>query len=74
MHLSRNIFKNQVQLLGLNLEESCPVVNTPLRQLTDLFSTLRVIVVGVRRRGLLFAPNAETNYFARRGLFNVSFK
>ena len=34
------------------------MVNTPLRQLTDLFSTLRVVVVGVRREGTLFAPEA----------------
>ena len=55
---SETFLNDQAQLLGLHIEESCPVVNTPLRQLTDLFSTLRVIVVGVRRGGLLFAPNA----------------
>lgn len=49
----------KAQLLGLTIEENCPVVNTPLRQLTDLFSTLRSIVVGVRRDGTLFAPHAS---------------
>jgi trk system potassium uptake protein TrkA len=48
--------EGQVQLLGIQLDEDCPVLNTPLRQLTDLFSTLRAIVVGVRRGGNLFAP------------------
>ncbi|QQA44667.1 Trk system potassium transporter TrkA [Pelagovum pacificum] len=43
-------------LLGIQIDEDCPVVNTPLRQLTDLFSTLRAIVVGLRRDGQLFAP------------------
>ena len=46
------------QLLGILIEEDCPVVNTPLRQLTDLFSTLSAIVVGIRRDGNLFAPEA----------------
>jgi len=46
------------QLLGILIEEDCPVVNTPLRQLTDLFSTLSAIVVGIRRGGSLFAPEA----------------
>jgi trk system potassium uptake protein TrkA len=54
---------NQAQLLGLHIEENCPVINTPLRQLTDLFSTLRVIVVGVRRQGVLFAPVAGDQLF-----------
>lgn len=52
------------QLLGVSLEEDCPVLNTPLRQLTDLFSTLRAIVVGVRRGGKLFAPDPEDQLFA----------
>jgi trk system potassium uptake protein TrkA len=47
---------DQAQLLGLRLDDNCPVTNTPLRQLTDLFSTLRTIVVGIRRDGVLFSP------------------
>ena len=50
-------------LLGITIEEECPVVNTPLRQLTDLFSTLRAVVVAVRREGMLFAPEAKDQLF-----------
>jgi len=46
------------ELLGIQIDEDCPVVNTPLRQLTDLFSTLSAIVVGIRRDGTLFTPEA----------------
>jgi trk system potassium uptake protein TrkA len=60
---TETFLNNQAQLLGLHIEDNCPVVNTPLRQLTDLFSTLRVIVVGVRRQGVLFAPNAGDQLF-----------
>jgi len=60
---SETFLNNQAQLLGLHIEENCPVVNTPLRQLTDLFSSLRVIVVGVRRQGILFAPSAGDQLF-----------
>ncbi|MEM7731482.1 MAG: Trk system potassium transporter TrkA [Pseudomonadota bacterium] len=49
----------EAQLMGLRLGEDCPVLNTTLRQLTELFSTLRVVVVGVRRNGKLFAPDAD---------------
>ncbi len=54
---------DQVQLLGLRLDENCPVINTPLRQLTDLFSSLRIIVVGIRRRKVLYAPEAGDQLF-----------
>ena len=53
----------QAQLLGITIDSDCPVVNTPLRQLTDLFSTLRAVVVGVRRDGTLFAPEAKDQLF-----------
>ncbi|MDM8167176.1 Trk system potassium transporter TrkA [Roseovarius sp.] len=55
---------NKAQLMGLRLEEDCPVLNTPLRQLNDLFSTLRVVVIGIRRDGRLFAPEAGDQLFA----------
>ena len=54
---------DRAQLLGLRLEENCPVTNTPLRQLTDLFSTLRTIVVGIRRDGVLFSPESKDQVF-----------
>ncbi|MCA0920936.1 Trk system potassium transporter TrkA [Pseudooceanicola nanhaiensis] len=53
----------QAQLLGISIEADCPVVNTPLRQLTDLFSTLRAVVVGIRRDGRLFAPEPGDQLF-----------
>jgi trk system potassium uptake protein TrkA len=54
----------RAQLLGIVLEEDCPVLNTPLRQLSELFSTLRAIVVGVRREERLFAPEPGDQLFA----------
>ncbi len=53
----------KAQLLGIALDADCPVLNTPLRQLNELFSTLRAIVVGVRRAGVLFAPDAGDQLF-----------
>ncbi|WP_316862501.1 Trk system potassium transporter TrkA [uncultured Cohaesibacter sp.] len=49
----------QVLMVALECEEDCPVVDTPLRQLTELFPDLRAVVVGIRREGKLFVPHAE---------------
>ena len=51
-------------LLGIRLDDDCPVLNTPLKQLSELFSTLRAIVVGVRRAGTIFAPEPGDQLFA----------
>ncbi|MEM6634882.1 MAG: Trk system potassium transporter TrkA [Pseudomonadota bacterium] len=56
-------FDHRAQLLGLALGPECPVLETPLRQLTDLFSTLRALVVGVRREGTLFVPSSGDQLF-----------
>ncbi|MEE3069824.1 MAG: Trk system potassium transporter TrkA, partial [Pseudomonadota bacterium] len=57
-------FDGHARLLGIVADEDCPVLNTPLRQLTDLFSTLRATVVGIRREGTLYAPEAGDQIFA----------
>ncbi|EEW25983.1 Trk system potassium transporter TrkA [Rhodobacter ferrooxidans] len=54
----------RAQLLGIALAEDCPVLNTSLRQLDELFFTLRAIVVGVRRKGRLFAPEPGDQLYA----------
>ncbi len=60
---TETFFDGKAQLMGLRLDDDCPVVNTPLRQLSDLFSTLRVLVLAVRREGRLFAPDAGDQLF-----------
>jgi trk system potassium uptake protein TrkA len=61
-------------LMGLTIDDDCPIINTPLKQLTDLFSTLRSIVVGIRRDGTLFAPEAEDQIFAGDACYVMSHK
>ena len=64
--------EGQAQLLGIQIDDDCPVVNTPLRQLTDLFSTLRAIVVGIRRQDRLFVPNPGDQLFADDQIYVMS--
>jgi len=62
----------QVRLAGIALDADCPVLLTPLRQLSELFSTLRAIVVGVRRAGRLFAPEPGDQLFAGDRIYVMS--
>lgn len=54
----------RVHLLGIALDDDCPALNTPLRELNEIFSSLRAIVAGVRRDNRLFAPDAGDQLFA----------
>ena len=60
---TETFMEGKLQLMGIAVQEDCPLINTALRQLTDLFSTLRAIVVGIRRDGTLFAPESNDQLF-----------
>ena len=68
----QDFLEGRVRLAGIVLAEDCPVLNTALRQLTELFSTLRAIVVGVRRGGRLFAPEPEDQLFVGDQVYVIS--
>jgi len=50
---------DRVHLLGLSLQDDCPVIDTPLRQLSELFPSLQAVVAAVRREEGLFVPTSE---------------
>ncbi|KPQ08303.1 MAG: trk system potassium uptake protein TrkA [Rhodobacteraceae bacterium HLUCCA12] len=68
----QDFLDGRVRLAGISLDEDCPVLNTALRQLTELFSTLRAIVVGVRRGSSLFAPEPEDQLFAGDQIYVIA--
>jgi trk system potassium uptake protein TrkA len=49
----------RVQLIGVRIEEECPVINMPIRQIPDLFTDLHAIIVGVNRDQVIFAPDPD---------------
>lgn len=45
--------------VGITLLEDCPVVNTPLAQLTELFPDLNAVVVAIMRDSHVFVPHSD---------------
>jgi len=50
--------ENKVTMVAIECLEECPVINTPLAQLSELFPDLPSTVVGVSRNGRLFVPHS----------------
>ena len=50
---------DRISVVGVTCEEDCPIVNTPLRQLTELFPDLEAVVIGIVRDGRLFIPHSS---------------
>ena len=55
---------DKVTVLGIQCGEDCPVIATPLRQLTELFPDLNATVVGIVREDSLFVPHSGDQMMA----------
>ncbi len=51
---------NHLHLISVICEQDCPVVNTPLRQLRELFPEIRINLAAINRRGKLTIPNPDS--------------
>lgn len=55
---------DKIAMVAIECQEECPVINTPLSQLSDLFPDLPATVVGVSRNGQLFIPHSSDQLVA----------
>jgi trk system potassium uptake protein len=53
-----------IAVLAIECLEDCPVINTPLFQLTDLFPDLAATVMAIVRNGKLFIPRSTDQMFS----------
>ena len=56
--------EGKVAMVAIECMEECPVINTPLAQLSELFPDLPSTVVGVSRNGRLFVPHSADQLVA----------
>lgn len=56
--------KGQVRVLSISLHEDCPILATPLGQLTELFPDLQAHVAGVRRDDHVFTADPSDQLLA----------
>ena len=55
---------DKVTVLGIACDDDCPIIDTPLRQLTELFPDLTATVVGILRNDSLFVPRSADQMMA----------
>ena len=63
---------NAVQFLAIHIDENCPVLDTPLKQLTELFPDLNATVVGIKRDGNLIVPKNDDTMLADDSVFIIA--
>ncbi len=63
-----------VRAVGVRLREDCPVVDTPLRQLTELFPDLNIVVTSIIRNGKLIIPSSDDQLLVGDNIYFVAEK
>lgn len=61
-----------VRLIGVRCDQECPIINTPLRQLTSLFPDLNIVVVGIVRGARAFVPTGDDAMLAGDEVYFVA--
>ena len=62
----------KVRVIGVRCNDDCPVINTPLRQLTGIFPDLNIVVVGILRHDQTIVPTAEDQMLAGDEVYFVA--
>lgn len=64
--------EDRVRLVGVICQADCPIVDTPLRQLTELFPDLNIVVVGIVRGERMIAPTGDDRMLVGDEVFFVA--
>lgn len=62
---------NKVKLLGVRCKDDCPLVNTPLRQLSKLFPDMNIVIVGIVQDGKPSVPRGDDQMLAGDDVYFV---
>jgi trk system potassium uptake protein len=62
---------DRVRLIAVRCDEECPILDTPLRQLTFLFPDLHLTCVGITRNDRFFVPTGDDHLIAGDEVFVV---
>ena len=70
----KSFVDDRVWAVGVNLKDHCPIINTPLRQVAELFPDLKVTIVAIRRDNKMWRAHAEDQLSAGDDVFFVADK
>lgn len=62
----------KVQVIGTRLNEDCPILDTPIRQLSALFPDLAIVIVTILRDGKTIVPSPDDQMLADDEIYFVA--
>lgn len=69
---TKSFVDGKVWGVGVRLKDDCPILNSPLRQVAELFPDLKITIVAVRRDGRIWRAHADTQLLAQDSIYFVA--
>jgi trk system potassium uptake protein TrkA len=60
---SISLFEDQIKIIGILIDNNCPLINTPLEQIKTTFSEFNIVVISISRGGKLILPKPDEQIF-----------
>ncbi|MEM9169876.1 MAG: Trk system potassium transporter TrkA [Pseudomonadota bacterium] len=68
----RGFVEGRIWAVGVRLRETCPILNTPLRQVAELFPDLKITIVAIRRAGKMWRSHADDQLLPEDDIYFVA--
>jgi trk system potassium uptake protein TrkA len=69
---TKSFVDGKVWAVGVRLKDDCPILNSPLRQVAELFPDLKITIVAVKREGRIFRVHADDQLLARDDIYFIA--
>ncbi|MGE0410280.1 MAG: Trk system potassium transporter TrkA [Amphiplicatus sp.] len=68
----KSFVDGKVWAVGIRLREECPIVNTPLRQVAELFPDLKITIVAIKREKRMWRAHADDQLSAGDEIYFIA--
>jgi trk system potassium uptake protein TrkA len=68
----KSFVDGKIWAIGVRLREDCPILNTPLRQLAEIFPDLKITIVSVKRAGKLWRSHSDDQLYGGDEIFFIA--
>lgn len=69
---TKSFVEGKIWAVGVRLEEDCPILNTPLRQVASLFTDLKITIVLIKRDDRCWRAHADDQLAAGDDIYFVA--
>ncbi len=68
----KSFVDGRVWAVGVKLRDNCPIINTPLRQVAELFPDLKITIVAIKRNEKMWRAHADDQLAAGDQIFFIA--